>query len=130
MIFYAWCTLIVHYYVIDPIWTPLVGSRESKCTKKNCKIWFLFDSLQWNHIGWKRFSNFKLKIFQSFCIAVAEKTDNFSPISFLEFFEWEFWWHMLWCLKGGGRDSNPFAPCLVWIREVGFERKIIEKVFR
>ena len=44
----------VHWYTIDPIWTPLWGYMRGKSSKKwqNC---IFSGSLEWNHIGWKSF---------------------------------------------------------------------------
>ena len=74
--------------MIDPIWTPLGGSRGSKLPK-NDKIMFF-----WAHCieaiegekdqGFYAFLYAKLKIFQKFHI--TEKTEKILPISILEIF--------------------------------------------
>ena len=68
----------VHQNLIDPIWTPLRGSRGSKLQKNDKIVFFRAHCIEAivgvKDKGFYAFSNTKLKIFQKFHIAeITEK---------------------------------------------------------
>ena len=74
--------------MIDPIWTPLGGSRGSKLPRNDKIVFFLAHSIE-VIVGEKDQSFYaflyaKLKIFQKFHI--TEKTEKILPIIILEIF--------------------------------------------
>ena len=91
----------VHWYMIDPLWTPLWGYMRYQSSKKWQNSIFS-GSLEWNHIGSKSFmiSNIfisQIQIFPKF-LYNWENWELFANFSSRKFLFWflEFWQTFEW----------------------------------